>query len=64
MKITYTIVCILVTALHLFAQSSATLSGKILDGADQEPLPFATLVLNNAVTQQMVSGALSDETGR
>lgn len=45
----------------MFAQNTATISGRVLD--NDKPLPFATIVLNQASTQTMLSGALTDENG-
>ena len=47
----------------LFAQNSASISGKIIDESNTEPLSFATVVLNASDGHSMVAGALSDETG-
>jgi len=63
MKITYTFIAITIACFGLYAQSTAVISGKIIDGSTAESLPFATIALYQAAPQEMVSGALSDETG-
>ena len=50
--------------LCLLAQSTATISGQILEKGNTIPISFATIVLNEADSKTMITGALSDETGR
>ncbi|HMQ62248.1 MAG TPA: TonB-dependent receptor, partial [Flavilitoribacter sp.] len=45
-------------------QSNAAISGHVTDATTHDPLPFATVVLNIETDGQMVSGTLTDETGR
>lgn len=47
-----------------WAQPTATISGQILDGETNEPLPYASLVLREGGDSLMRSGTLSDEAGR
>ena len=46
------------------AQSNATVSGHVTDATTHDPLPYATVVLNTETAGRMVSGTLTDETGR
>ncbi len=41
-----------------------TVTGKLIDGTQDEPLMFASLVLHQLPDSAMVSGAISDEEGR
>ena len=64
MKEIITTVIFSIFSIGLFAQTEATISGRIFEKATSEPLPFATIVLNTADSETMITGALSDETGR
>ncbi|WP_346856220.1 TonB-dependent receptor [uncultured Draconibacterium sp.] len=45
-----------------FAQNGGTVSGRIFDGTTNEPLPYATILLN--VNNKAMYGAISGEDGR
>ena len=47
-----------------FAQGSATVAGRVLDMANETPVGFATVVIENAATGTSLSGALAGEDGR
>ena len=46
------------------AQSTGGVTGTLLDGANQQPLPFANVVLLRAQDSTLVTGAATGETGR
>jgi hypothetical protein len=46
------------------AQSSAVISGRILNAADGLPLPFVSIIVENAISGQQLTGTLSGENGR
>lgn len=64
MKEIITTVIFSIFSIALFAQTEATISGRIFEKKTTEPLPFATIVLNAVNSETMITGALSDETGR
>ena len=47
-----------------FAQGSATVAGRVLDMANETPVGYATVVIENAATGTSLSGALAGEDGR
>src|SRR5688572_318340 len=47
-----------------FAQGGATVAGRVLDMANQTPVGYATVVIENATTGTSLSGALAGEDGR
>ncbi|WP_273566873.1 carboxypeptidase-like regulatory domain-containing protein [Maribacter halichondriae] len=55
---------VLVCPIVLLAQESVTLSGQLLDQETQEPLPFANVAVHQFEDDALVSGAISNETGR
>jgi hypothetical protein len=62
-KITFWIVCFLAVPTFLFAQSTYTLSGKVID-ANGKALDGATVYLNKATDSVLVKTALTDENGK
>ena len=54
----------LLLSFPVFAQNSATISGRIVSEADQQPLPFSEIVLSDAVSEEFISELLSDDAGR
>jgi outer membrane receptor protein involved in Fe transport len=58
------VVCWTVLLPMAFAQGSAVVSGRILNAADGVPLPFASVIVENATSGQQLTGALSSENGR
>ncbi|MCB0520026.1 MAG: TonB-dependent receptor [Lewinellaceae bacterium] len=61
----YTLTILLFTLFSTaFAQQKATIAGHLLDAQTNEPLPYATVVLNTAADGQMVSGTLTDDAGK
>lgn len=58
-----TIFCLLLlSSIVSFSQNGATVSGRIFDSQTNKPLPFASVTVNNE--NQLVSGAISDNSGR
>ncbi len=55
---------VLVCPIVLVAQENVTLSGKILDQENQEPLSFANVAVHQYDDDTLVTGAISDEAGR
>lgn len=64
MRFSFAILISTVLSLNAFAQQKATIAGHLLDAQTNEPLPYATVVLNTAADGQMVSGALTDDDGK
>lgn len=54
----------LTAPLAVQAQSAGGVTGTLLDGANQQPLPFANVVLLRAQDSTLVTGAATSETGR
>src|SRR5690554_5541705 len=52
-------------SMNLFAQDTSTITGKVFDAKNNEPLPFATIFItdiSDTVSQQM-RGTISDDNG-
>jgi hypothetical protein len=45
-------------------QSSAVLAGRVLDAINGSPIPFVSIVIENAASKQQVTGTLTGENGR
>ncbi|MDW3193014.1 MAG: TonB-dependent receptor [Cytophagales bacterium] len=59
-----TLLVILTCIASGFAQSgSITLSGKIIDQVNNEPLPFATAVIKNKIDSSLIKGSVADLEG-
>ncbi|RAK69680.1 outer membrane beta-barrel family protein [Hymenobacter edaphi] len=54
----------LTAPLAVQAQTTGSISGTLLDGSNQQPLPFANVVLFRAQDSALVTGAQTGETGR
>ncbi|GAB3824654.1 TonB-dependent receptor domain-containing protein [Hymenobacter jeollabukensis] len=54
----------LTAPLAVQAQTTGGISGTLLDGSNQQPLPFANVVLFRAQDSVLVTGAQTSETGR
>lgn len=54
----------LTAPLAVQAQATGGVTGTLLDGANQQPLPFANVVLLRAQDSTLVTGAATGETGR
>lgn len=56
---------LLFVSMTLFAQSTSTISGSILEAESHQPIPFATLRLMNVSgsTPQLLAGTISNEQG-
>ena len=61
MKRLYILMLLMVQAACVFAQGQV--KGKILDKANDEPLGFVNVVINQAGENKMVKGAITDEQG-
>ena len=57
-------VFLFVPAASLAQESTATLSGRVLDVTDGSPIGFVSVVVENADSGEQVTGALTDEDGR
>ncbi len=62
MKYLILFVLILLSSTILLSQNVATVSGRIFDDGTDQPLPFASVVINSG--EKTVSGTISDEDGR
>ena len=61
---TFCVASLALTApLAVQAQTTGGVSGTLLDGANQQPLPFANVVLLRAQDSTLVTGAATDENG-
>jgi hypothetical protein len=58
----YWIVVLLLGSLNLMAQD-ITIAGQVFDEADSSPLPFASVVVSEAGSGEMVTGSVSAENG-
>ena len=47
-----------------FSQGDAVVSGRIFDKLSKEPLPFATVTLTYSADAKLLTGTVTDETGR
>lgn len=59
--------CLLVAcfmSVAALAQTTATVSGKVLDGANNEPLPYLTVTVLTTTDSTILTGALTDLDGR
>ena len=54
---------LLLLPLALFAQSAGTISGKMIDGENKEPLSFATIAVMHAGSTTPIAGCTSDDEG-
>lgn len=54
----------LFVGINAFAQNGATVSGRIFDGETNQALPFASVTINSAENNSIISGTISDENGR
>ncbi|MFD2890948.1 TonB-dependent receptor domain-containing protein [Flavobacterium chuncheonense] len=61
MKLKFLIVLLLSNFMSLFAQSSGSITGKVMDKNTNEPLPYVTVVLKENET--MVTGGITNEAG-
>lgn len=60
----FILILLAVFSAPLFAQTDAiTVSGKIVEKIDREPIPFATVLIQDSETNQNISGTTSDEEG-
>lgn len=48
----------------LSAQSEITISGRIIDAGSEEVIPYATVLIKQDTTSDILSGTISDEEGR
>jgi outer membrane receptor protein involved in Fe transport len=55
---------LLVPVVALAQEGTATLSGRVLDTIDGSPVSFASVVVENAESEEQVTGTLTDEDGR
>jgi hypothetical protein len=62
MKFQLILILWLVFSAGLFAQNSATVSGRVFDHGTDQPLPFASVTLNTGT--KTVAGTISGEDGR
>jgi len=61
MKLKLFMLLALSSCIHLFAQSSGNISGKVVDKRTNEPLPYVTIVVKNNET--IVTGGITNDTG-
>lgn len=54
---------LLLVTLHVFSQQRFTITAVIEDKNSQDKLPFATMIVRDASTQNLVGGGVSDEKG-
>lgn len=55
---------LLVPVVALAQEGTATLSGRVMDTIDGSPVSFASVVVENAESEEQVTGTLTDEDGR
>ena len=55
---------VLFMAVPLFPQGTAVVSGRLLQAADDSPIAFASVVVEEAASGQQLSGTLTLENGR
>ncbi|KKK48833.1 hypothetical protein LCGC14_3141150, partial [marine sediment metagenome] len=48
----------------LWAQNTITITGQVVESATQEILPFVTVSVKNSATKELVTGTITDDTGR
>jgi outer membrane receptor protein involved in Fe transport len=64
MKYMITLILVCFTGLQGFAQYSATVSGRVADQGTGLPLAFASISISDEKSGALVTGAISDSTGR
>jgi outer membrane receptor protein involved in Fe transport len=64
-KNTLCILFVLITNSYLMAQdSSIKITGILVEDATSQPIPYATVVINDKNTKKIISGTTSDDNGR
>ena len=48
----------------LFAQKNVSVTGQLFDAGTQETLPFANIAVHDAQTDDLITGAITDDDGR
>jgi outer membrane receptor protein involved in Fe transport len=60
----FILILMAVLTVPLFAQTDAiTVTGKVIDKSDEQPIPFATVLIQDSETNQNITGASSDDEG-
>ena len=60
----YVLVFFLLSSQYSYSQGDAVISGRVFDKTTQEPLPYATVTLNNRADSKLVTGILTNDMGR
>ncbi|MGB3776557.1 MAG: TonB-dependent receptor, partial [Leeuwenhoekiella sp.] len=55
---------VLISFSGLSAQNTITITGKVVESTTQEILPFVTISIKNGATAALVTGTITDDTGR
>lgn len=58
------ILFVLFVPLFFYGQVTINISGRLLDGISHDPLPFATVTLQETTKQAVLGGAITDSEGR
>lgn len=56
--------CMIIAGVSLFSQEQVTVSGRVFDLSTGEPLPYATITMNDPENNTMLAGTIAGDNGR